>query len=78
MTLNTGQASRKRVVNYKAALEYVRGNGLPDLTEPGFRSRIARGTIPVEPMRPQVGGRRIMFDLDRIDLWLAGEWRKGQ
>jgi hypothetical protein len=79
MSRNAEQDAPNRVVNYKAALKYVqeRGLGLSALTDSGFRSRIARGTVPVEPMRPQVGGRRMMFDLDKLDLWLEGKWRKG-
>lgn len=69
------QASRKRVVNYTAALKYINEQGLP-LTEGALRSRISRGTVPVEGSRPAPGGRELMFDLDKLDEWLAGRWRK--
>lgn len=77
--------AEKRIVHYKAALDYINAALTRDdadaeqMTDSGLRSRISRGTIPVEPPRPLAGtNRRTMFDLDKIDLWLRGAWRKGQ
>ena len=66
------------MVNYTAALEYINSKGVA-LTDAGLRSRIVRGTIPTVPAKPQAGSnRRIMFDLDQVDLWLSGQWQKAR
>jgi hypothetical protein len=66
----------KRLVNYTGLVQYLKTKG-QEFTDKGLRSRISRGTLPSEPARPAPGSNsRLMFDLDKVDAWLAGAWRK--
>lgn len=76
MSQPTPAADGKRLVNYRGLLKYIESKGVP-ITDKGLRSRISRGTVPKVPAPPRPGqNNRFMFDLDAIDEWLAGGWRK--